>query len=645
MSNIGWLFESGWIGPMAVKNRLVMPPMVRNYAETDGSVSQRYLAHAERIARGGVGTMIIEASFVSPEGRGFARQLGLHADHVVASWRTLFASCHQHGVKVGPQLYHAGRQTSSQVTGTSPVAPSAIPCPIMQELPHELSGEEIQGIVADFGAAARRAKEAGADFIEIHAAHGYLVNQFMSPFSNRREDAYGGSFEGRMRFPTEVYEAIRGAVGEDLPIIIRISADEMVEGGIELEDGVQIARYFETLGVDAVHVSACNYGSYAKGHLIPPMSVDDNILVPLAEKVKHAVNVPVIAVGKIREVQAAATIVESGQADFVAIGRSLLADPDWPLKAQRGEEQLIDHCIACNQGCIQRLFAHEDVLCTVNPECGRETLFQDLRATSRPRRVVVVGAGPAGMSAARYAAMFGQQVILVEARERLGGQLFAAAASPHRQDWERLRSFLESELERLDVEVRINSAADAQSILEEQPDVVIVASGSVPLRPSVPDLGARLVFARDVMEGRATAEGSVIIAGGGCSGAQTAEYLAARGHPVTIVEASDEIAVDAPLAERALLMTRLADLGVSLRLHTRILEFAADSVIIQQEETKQSLKADTVLICMGSRAEYELATALAGKIEHIVVVGDAREPRRVTEAIAEGAIAALEISR
>lgn len=642
MSNINRLFESGKIGELEVKNRLVMPPMVRNYAETDGSVSQRYLAHAERIARGGVGTMIIEASFVSPEGRGFARQLGLHGDHVMDSWRELFDVCHQHGVKVGPQLYHAGRQTSSRVTGSSPVAPSSIPCPIIQELPHELSSEEIQRIVADFGAAARRAKEAGADFVEIHAAHGYLINQFMSPYSNRRMDAYGGSFEGHMRFPTEVCEAVQNAIGKHLPIIVRISADEMIEGGIGLQDGVQIARHFEDLGVDAIHVSACNYGSYANGHLIPPMSVDDNVLVPLAEAVRQAVKVPVIAVGKIREVQAAADIIESGQADFVAIGRSLLADPDWPLKAQRGEEELIDHCIACNQGCIQRLFAHEDVLCTVNPECGRESLFQDLRATDESRRVVVIGGGPAGMSAARYAARLGQQVTLFEAGERLGGQLFAAAASPYRQDWERLRSYLEDEMGRLGVVVRTSSKVEAEAILKEQPDVVIIATGSIPLRPHIPDLGANMVFARDVMEGRAEAAGSVIVAGGGCSGAQTAEYLATKGHPVTIVEASDEIAVDAPLAERALLLQRLADLGVSMRLHTRIVEFSAGTIVIQQEDAQETLKADTVLVCMGSRAENNLATALAGKIEHIVVVGDAREPRRVTEAVAEGALAALD---
>jgi len=642
MNDYTRIFAEGRIGALTTPNRLVMAPMVRNYAETNGAANKRYEAHIRRIAAGGTGTLILEATFVSPEGRGFVRELGLHDDAMIPGLRRLVDAAHAEGALIGPQLYHAGRQTHSRVTGTAPVAPSAIPCPLMQQLPHELDAAEIAVLVERFGAATQRAREAGCDLVEIHAAHGYLLTQFLSPYSNHRTDAFGGSFEGRMRFPLQVLDAVRRAAGPDMAVIVRLSAEEQVEGGLDLASTRRIASAFEAQGADALHVSIGNYASYAEGRMIAPMAVPDGHLLNEAKAIKDVVSIPVIAVGKLRDPRDAESALEGGFADYIALGRTLLADPDWPRKVRMQRASEINHCVSCNQGCISRLFAQEDVWCTVNPRCGREYLWDDAHAVPE-RRFVVVGGGPAGMAAACVAAELGHHVTLMEREPQLGGQLFAAAASPLRGEWEDLRSYQVAEVERLGVEARTGVAATRDSVLAMRPDVVIVATGSRPMHPrtTAPDQD-RLIFARDVMEGRAEVVGDVIVAGGGCAGAQTAEYLRHRGHPVTIVEAQGSLAEDAPLAERALLLRRLRDLGVVIKVGATINRISAGGVSCDHDGETLDLHADTVVVCMGSQSIKDLMGELAGEVAELRVVGDARAPRQVTEAIAEGALAALE---
>ncbi len=363
-----------------------MPPMVRNYADAQGRATARYIAHIERIAQGGVGAMILEASFITPEGRGFANELGVHDDSIIPGLKSLADAAHRHGAAIGPQLYHAGRQTTSKVSGIQPVAPSPIPDPLEQEMPRALTIEEIHSLAKAYGAAALRAKTAGCDFVEIHGAHGYLITQFLSPFTNERKDEYGGSFENRLRFALEVISSVRANVGPQFPVIIRISADEL--SGRGNHDRGQRANSKETR-----ERRECNQrlGRELRilldGKMLPEMVFPDGLLVPMASAIKGAVNIPVIAVGKIRTAKMAADIIRSGQADFVAIGRSLLANSDWPRKVQSGHVWEIDHCIACNQGCISRLFAQEDVWCTVNPECGREEGFS--RPSTRSKKIFI----------------------------------------------------------------------------------------------------------------------------------------------------------------------------------------------------------------------------------------------------------------
>jgi len=636
--NYPHLFSPGRIGTLELKNRLVMPPMVRNYADANGMVTERYVRHIDRIAQGGVGMMILEASFIRPDGRGFTHELGIHTDETVPGLKKLAQAAHAHDAKIGVQLYHAGRQTSSHTTGVPLIAPSEIADPTEKEVPHAMSVEEIRTVVEAFADAARRAKEARMDFVEIHGAHGYLVTQFFSPFSNQRTDDYGGSFENRMRFANETYAAVREAVGKDFCVTMRLSGDEMVEGGLRIEDTVAIAQHLEKLGVDGLHISVGNYASYAQGYMIAPMAMPDGVILHLAEQVKHAVGIPVIAVGKLRTPEEGEQAISDGSADFIAIGRTLLADPEWPNKVRDGRTDEINYCVACNQGCISRLFAQQDVWCTVNPACGREAAFAEPAKTQQ--RVLVIGGGPAGLSAAITAAERGHRVELYESSDRLGGQLAAAGAAPHRGEWVHLRDSLERRVQKLNITVHLNTPCTPERLQNERFDLAVVATGSVPLRPaSIPGIsGANVTVARDVLEGRAEAKGSVVVIGGGCAGAQTAEYLADKGHAVTIVEMKDAIATDAPSDDGALLLGRLNTLGVQMLTQTAVTQIEPDAVVAG----KKRIPADTVVVCLGSHPQNDLEKTLHGIAKKIAVVGDAKQARRVTDAIIEGALAVIE---
>jgi len=640
------LFSPGTIGMLETKNRVVMPPMVRNYADENGLVTPKYLTHIERVAKGGVGTIILEASFIRSDGKGFSHELGLHTDDIIPGLKQLVQAAHAQGAVIGPQLYHAGRQTSSQTTGMQPIAPSPIPDSTINEMPRSLNVEEIRDIVNAYAQAAIRSKEAGCDFVEIHGAHGYLITQFLSPFSNTRDDEYGGSEEGRMRFATEVVQAVREAVGSGFPVIMRISADEMVPNGLTLEDSAMISKRLEELGVDAIHVSSSNYASFKRGYMIAPMSMPDGLQVPLAEWIKNCVSIPVIAVGKIRSPTMADDIIRTGKADFVAIGRSLLADPDWPKKAQDGRIDQIRNCIACNEGCITRLFSNQDVWCTVNPETGREEEFA--KSLSKVKKhVFIAGGGPAGMEAARIAALRGHRVVLIEERDHLGGALLLASMSPKRPGWSELRDYLVGEMKRLGVDVRLGTKANAELAKKEGAEVAIVAIGASQFPPAIPGIKSKnVVLSRDLLEGKARIHGErVVVMGGGTSGAQIADFLSQRDYDVTIVTAGREIAKGAAVVIRDLMLDRLRQRGVKMLTGTRIMEITKDKVLIvgpgNSDDLPGELSADTVVASTGAKPNDSLAEELRKVVKQVFVVGDAVEPRDVTYAMLEGARAGL----
>jgi 2,4-dienoyl-CoA reductase-like NADH-dependent reductase (Old Yellow Enzyme family)/thioredoxin reductase len=536
------LFSPGRIGRLTLRNRIVMAPMEKNLALPTGAVSQHYIDYCEARAAGGAALLLLESMYVHPAGKNHRYQLGLHDDDLVPGYRRLIEACHRHGALVGAELQFGGRQTSSSVTGVQPVAPSPVPCAVLTggEMPHALCLDEIAALVRDFAAAGRRAVSAGFDVVEIHGAHGYLVGQFLSPYSNRRDDEYGGDFSRRLRFPLEVIAAVREAVG-DVPLLYRMSAEEHVEGGLTLPDSCRIAPHLEAAGIDLLDVSAGIYESAV--WIVQPMEMPPACLAPLARALRRVVAIPVCVAGRITEARVAERILEDGDADFVALGRALHADPAMPSKSREGRDAEICACVGCLT-CSDLLGQNEPVLCLANTRTGRERQHAT-RPTSRPERVVVAGGGPAGLEAARLLALRGHRVTLLERAADPGGQLLLSRLVPGRGELAGVAAYLASAAERAGAELRLGVEATAEVVLAERPDAVVLATGARPGMPPITGiLSAPAVDAFDVLRRAAGAVRRALVIGGGVLGVGVAHVLAERGAEVVVAEPGTELAAE-----------------------------------------------------------------------------------------------------
>jgi 2,4-dienoyl-CoA reductase-like NADH-dependent reductase (Old Yellow Enzyme family)/thioredoxin reductase len=633
------LFEPGRIGSLELKNRLVMPPMATNYASKDGSVTDRQIDYYEERAKGGVGLIIVEFSVVdSPIGKGAMRQIVIDDDRFIPALSKLAAAIKRHEAKAAIQIHHAGRQTFSQITGHQPVAPSPVPV-LGGEQPRELTLEEIAALIRRFGEAAERAKRAGFDGVEIHGAHGYLISQFLSPLSNHRQDAYGGSIENRARFLLDVIKVIRGKVGRDYPVWCRLSAMEIsADGGITLEETQTVAKLAEKAGVDAIHVSAHQVGPARR----PPMAQPPCSLVPLAEAVKEVVSVPVIAVGRIPP-ELGEGVLRDGKADFIAIGRGLLVDPYLPQKAESGKPEDIRPCIYCLTCLDSMNWRREGVCCVVNPTLGRER-ESELKPTKSPKKVVVVGGGPGGMEAARVAALRGHKVVLFDEEEELGGQLLLAAKPPFKDTIETFRRYLVGQLTGLGVELRLRRKFTTEMLSELKPDSVILATGVKPFIPQIPGIRSKKVIqASQVLTGAETGE-RVAVIGGELVGCETALLLMERGKKVTIMRRGPELATKVQRLIREPMLDRLRYKRVSMLTGVEYQEITDVGVVIRTHAgEKKVVEADTVVLAAGSTSNTELAAALKGKVAQVVSVGDCVEPRSIMEAVDEGYRAGLNV--
>ena len=645
------IFEPKNIGSMQLKNRIVMPPMGTNYAEAGGAVSQRMLDYYEARARGGVGLIIVEGSApslrcnISFQGSP-SYQASLGDDKFIPGWRKLTDAAHKYNTRIAIQIMHATLENwDGKIVQVSP-SPLIVPARFMGisgEPPHELTVEEIAERVQWFASAARRAKEAGFDGVEVHGAHQYIVAAFLSSATNQRKDEYGGSLENKARFLVEILQAIKREVGPDFPVWVRFNAQEWgVENGITIEETKQMVPLAVDAGAQALHVSAYGAGSYITTAPIPDTT---GFLVPLAAEVKKLTNVPVIAVGRL-DLELGEKILEEGKADLIAIGRRLLADPDLPNKVAEERLNEVIPCIGCME-CIERLYFDErgeGVTCVVNPTLGREKAYQ-IKPVRKAKKVVVVGGGPAGMQAAIVAAQKGHKVTLFEKDAKPGGQLNIAALPPFKGDIFPWINYLVNQVEKAGVEVKLNTDATAEIVIKGNPDAVVIATGSTPAMPDISGIDKlNVVTAQDVLSGTVRAGQNVVIIGGGMIGCETGHYLAEQGKTVTIIEILKRMASDMLFMTRRRLMDGLRSKKVTLLTSATCEEIKEGSVqVITNEGKRETMPADTVIIAAGYKVNDRLYKALEGKVPEICCVGNSAKPRRILEATSEGYQAGLAI--
>ncbi len=640
------LFQPLQMGSLTLKNRLVMSPMTMNYATEEGLATEKLTRYYVERAKGGIGLIIVEGTFFTPEGKGYMNQLGLSSPGHAEKLRELTKTVHglNNDAKIFIQIHHAGRRAHAEVSGHQPVAPSAMPVEPGGEMPRALTKAEVKGLIQAHIEAAARARDAGFDGIDIHCAHGYLVPSFFSHLSNQRTDEYGGDLSGRTRFLLEIVGGIKERLGKDFPLSIKISGDEFIKGGLGLAEMTEIALLAQEAGIDAIMVSAGAPGGEKIGDLhqahqilrTMPMMTERGCLVPLAAEMKKNLHIPVITVGRINDPALAEEIISQGKADLVAMGRPLLADPHLPGKAFEGEEESIRTCIACNEGCYKRIFEQLDIRCSINPTLGREEEIPCPKVPT-PKRVVVVGAGPAGLEASHAAWERGHKVVLIEMNKEVGGQLNLASIPPGREEIQQFRQFLLNRLKRTDVEVITGKEATPSLIKEYNPDALICALGSHPQSLHIPGFETTpTVPAWDVIAGDTKPQAPCLVLGAGLVGCETADLLSEQGKEVILVEVLPEISADGDADTKAYFTLRFQKNGVKVYTEAELKRVEEKTAVIQQGNEEIRLPVGTVILAVGAEPNDGLCDELSSSGVPVVKVGDRVNPRRIIDAMGEG---------
>ena len=663
------LFESTKIGSIEIKNRLAMSAMDLGFT-TEGSINKRFIDFYVERARGGVGLIVVGGCYPEMTGKVWKSIIGLDKDEYIPGLKKLTDTIHKYDTKIAAQILHGGRSASSFFSKTHPVSPSSLSHINIKQRPHALTIPEIKKVIDGYVAATVRVKKGGFDAVEIHGGMGYLINQFLSRATNKRKDKYGGSLKNRIRFAKEIVVAIKEKVGKRYPVIFRLSGEDFVEDGLKIDESVEIAKELEKAGVDAFNVSP---GWHESRTPIMLMSIPRMSYIFLSEKIKDNVNVPVIGSVRINDLALAEDVIDNNQSDIVSIGRPLIADPELPKKYKRKQFEDIRRCIACNQGCFDSLLGFKSISCLYNVRAGRESELK-IKKAKKKKKVMIIGGGPGGMEAARVAALRGHDVHLFEKTDVLGGQLRYAYIPPGREEIVNVISFLENQIKKLNVNIELSKKVDTVTINKLKPDVVIAATGGVPLIPKITGIKEKnVVVAEDVFDNRVKVGKDVVIIGGGTIGCEIALHTAKMGamdpevacfllknkvidgdkaveltskgkRNITILEMKNKIGGRFGISTRWVIMKQIVDAGINSITGIKVKNMSTksikkkDKVCVTYEDDKKDIKifADTVIIAAGYKSNQDPTRKLNGKIDELYRIGDCVEVRTALEAIHEG---------
>lgn len=661
MTELSHLFSPITLGKCEIKNRVTISGHLHGFVGRDGMPTDRELRYHETRAKGGFGLIVMAAAAINHHSRLFPHVLKGSSDDIISWFKKYSERIHAHGAKLSIQAWHNGHQQTSAYGGGVGKSPSQIASAAVGEAPSAMTVAEIQQTVQDYADFAARCKEGGLDGMEIHAGHGYLPQQFLSPYANIRTDQYGGSLENRMRFSMEVIEAVRNVVGPDFMVGMRISADEMIPVGYNLEDMKEIAPIWaETGKIDYLSITGGVYRSAAP--FIGSMALPPRPFVYFSAELREVVDIPVITAIRINDPVMANDIIKNGEADLVVMTRASICDPELPNKAKAGRLDDIRQCIACNEGCWEHAENQLPITCSQNPEVGREGVYK-LEPTSTPKKVMVVGGGPAGMKAAAAAKERGHEVTLFEKSSELGGAILIPAKVPSRNDWNQCVRFLERDLKRVGVKVEMNTAVTSEMVTRSNPDVVIVATGANTQTSTAPEAvgpdaaieietGAHVVTAEDVIEGKVETGPKVVIADfqNYMKGLITADLLVDQDKDVTLVmpmafRILNKNPYDIDIVTYGLQLLELTFKGVKRISEFEVKKVGSGTVTIRNifTEMDQELEADTLVTSYWRSSDTTLFDALEGKVKELYKVGDCISPRRVIDAIHEGYKIGMEI--
>jgi Pyridine nucleotide-disulphide oxidoreductase./NADH:flavin oxidoreductase / NADH oxidase family. len=650
------LLSKGKIGTMETRNRIVMTAMGNALANNDGTVSQRDINFYGARAKGGVGLIITECTIVDERGKGNTKQICVYDDRFIPGLKALAEEVHKYDGKIVVQIYHPGRQGISAINGNLPMmAPSDVECKVVRQPVQAMSIQQIEEMVNKFVDAAVRIKNAGIDGVEVHGAHGYLINQFLSPYTNKRTDKYGGNLENRMRFLEEIVVGIKEKCGKDFPLLVRLSVDEFLEmvglpnEGLHIEESVKIAKRLEELGVDALDISC---GIYETMNVAwEPSSYEQGWKVHLAETIKKSVNIPVIGVSVYRDPEFANRMIEEGKIDFAGSARQHFADPEWANKAKEGKLDEIRKCISCLY-CMESLMSADitgaSAQCSINIQSGRERELNDFKEDGAKRVVAIIGAGPAGLEAARILAKRRFKPVIFEKSDKLGGQLQFANKPPKKEKINWLIDYLKTQIEKAGIEVRYNTVPTVEILKKLNPYAIFIAQGSNPIMPkSIRGIDRKNVLvAEDILSGKVRLNGKkVAVVGSGMTGLETAHYLAVDGNDVSVFEMADEIGPGLFFQNLIDILGHLGPFKVKLYPKHKLVEIGEDKVIFENTETKENIYQvfDYVVLSLGRTPNTELIDEIKAAFDNVVVLGDAKQAGKIRNAMESGFMAAYNL--